>query len=407
MLLTATGAKAATHYVATNGSDTNQGTIDQPFRTIKKGTAALNSGDTLYIRGGTYNEIIENWDFPGGSPGSHTIIAGYENENPVIRCTDCGPYAVVTLGQSYTTVQGFTIDASNTPVDGACAHLADNILFAEMTCLNAARDGVRVAGENTTVRDSHIMDCGRIQTDAIDTKGLGIHANSDGATNSSNLLVERNLIEGCRAGGIGVQQSGDTHNVIVRSNILRNFGAKSPWPQQGGSVPQTGTGINFAHGSHFYAYNNVISGVRGHASDCLLAWGGGDGRPHGSFFYFYNNTCYDTATGIVMWDETNNVTALNNIFANVDRLENLGGGANNTNSNYVTNPIFVDAAAGDFRLSSGSPGIDQGVNLSPVVTTDLEGVFRDGSYDIGAYEYTGEVSSLLSAECTNCSSRGL
>lgn len=397
MLLTATGAKAATHYVATNGSDTNQGTIDQPFRTIKKGTAALNSGDTLYIRGGTYNEIIENWDFPGGSPGSHTIIAGYENENPVIRCTNCSQF-VATITQPYTTVQRFTIDAINTPVDGLCAVLGANVLFADMTCLNAARDGVGVTGENTTIRDSHIKDCGRIQTDLQDTKGLGIHAiNDGGGSTASNLLVERNLIEGCRAGGIAVHQEPRTANVVVRDNVVQTFGSGSTWGQQEGASPQIGHGILFGHGSYYYAYNNLVINAgrasgNGYLNRCFHAWG--DGRGHGSFFWFLNNTCHDVDIGIQTWNETNNVTATNNIFSNVQYIELLNG-ANNSNSNYVTNPIFVNAAAGDFRLQAGSPGVDQGVNLSPIVTTDITGASRDGSYDIGAYESDGRVPMPL------------
>lgn len=402
MLLTATTAKAAIHYVATNGSDASPGTIDQPFRTIKKGTGALNSGDTLYIRGGTYDEIIENWDLPAGSPEMHTTIAGYENENPVIRCTDCGPYAVVTLGQSYTTVQGFTIDAINTPVDGVCVLLAANILFAEMTCLNAARDGVRVIGENTTIRNSHVKDCGRIQTDLADSKGLGIQANSDGGSNTSNLLIERNFIEGCRAGGIAVHQQSQTTNVVVRENIIQNFGSRSTWGQREGASPQLGHGIIFGHGSYYYAYNNLVinagrSSGNGYLNRCFLAWGGGDGRPHGSFFWFLNNTCHDADVGIQTWDETNNVTAANNIFSNVDYIELLNG-ANNSNSSYVTNPMFVNAPAGDFRLQADSPGVNQGVNLSPIVTTDITGASRDGSYDIGAYESDGVVPSLSPPE---------
>jgi hypothetical protein len=263
-----------------------------------------------------------------------------------------------------------------------------------MTCLNAARDGLRIVGENTIIRDSHIKDCGRIQTELQDTKGLGIHALSNGISNTSNLLIEGNLIEGCRAGGIGVQQQGDTRNVIVRNNILRNFGANSTWPQHEGAVPQAGTGINFGHGSYFYAYNNLIYNV-GRGGDCFLAWGGGLDRPEGSFFYFYNNTCHDTYIGIVMLNGANNVTAMNNIFSSVDHVDILGSGANNSNSNYVTNPDFVNAAAGDFRLNAGSPGIDEGVNLSSILTADLQGLSRDSNYDVGAFEFNGGLSNVV------------
>ena len=323
-LLIVAFAQAATYYVATNGNDSNPGTISQPFRTVGRGTSALKSGDTLYLRGGTYDASIGGWDIPAGLPGQHTTMAGYANEKPVIRPSSFG-YVVVLLSTPYVTVQDFTIDAINGGPDSGCAYLQRDIIFQRMTCLNAARDGIRPVDQNVTIRDSHIKDCGRIQTHLEDTKGGGIHANTDGESNTSNLLIEGNLIEGCRAGGIWVQQQGNTRNVVVRNNIIRNFGNKSTWPQTPGAPPQYGTGIAFAHGSHYYAYNNLIYNAGrssgGFLNQCFLTWGGGNGRPHGSFYYIYNNTCDDADVGIQMWDQSNNVTRVTIFFHAWDRWQ--------------------------------------------------------------------------------------
>ncbi|MDB6016307.1 MAG: Polysaccharide lyase, family, partial [Pedosphaera sp.] len=45
-------------YVATNGVDTNAGTLAQPFLTISKAASVMVAGDTCFIRGGTYRETV-------------------------------------------------------------------------------------------------------------------------------------------------------------------------------------------------------------------------------------------------------------------------------------------------------------------------------------------------------------
>mgnify|MGYP003419358022 CR=1 FL=1 len=45
---------ATNYFVATNGSDSNSGTIDKPFATLGKAQSKVMAGDTVYIRQGTY-----------------------------------------------------------------------------------------------------------------------------------------------------------------------------------------------------------------------------------------------------------------------------------------------------------------------------------------------------------------
>ncbi|HTN99262.1 MAG TPA: DUF1565 domain-containing protein, partial [Microthrixaceae bacterium] len=46
-------------YVATNGSDSNPGTVAAPFRTMAKALAAVRSGGNVVVRGGTYHESFK------------------------------------------------------------------------------------------------------------------------------------------------------------------------------------------------------------------------------------------------------------------------------------------------------------------------------------------------------------
>ena len=78
------------------------------------------------------------------------------------------------------------------------------------------------------------------------------------------------------------------------------------------------------------------------------------------------------------------------------------------------NPLFVDSAAGDYRLSPGSPAIDAGHNWAIVelATTDLDGNPRLADdpataesgcgvpviVDVGAYEYQGVPAEVVFAD---------
>ena len=62
-VLAANPAWATDYYVATDGDDSNDGTVDRPFATIQAGQAASSPGDTVFIRGGTYR--ITTPDTPG------------------------------------------------------------------------------------------------------------------------------------------------------------------------------------------------------------------------------------------------------------------------------------------------------------------------------------------------------
>ena len=58
LLLSAGPAKAADYYVATSGSNSNPGTLAQPFLTIQKAADMVTAGGNVYVRGGTYRETV-------------------------------------------------------------------------------------------------------------------------------------------------------------------------------------------------------------------------------------------------------------------------------------------------------------------------------------------------------------
>ncbi len=76
-------AAGTTYYVSTSGSNSNSGTITQPWRTIQKAADTVTAGDTVYIRGGTYHEKVALEDVQGTSSAWITF-APYNSETVVV-----------------------------------------------------------------------------------------------------------------------------------------------------------------------------------------------------------------------------------------------------------------------------------------------------------------------------------
>ncbi len=73
-------AAPATGFVAPNGSDSNPGTIGQPYLTIQRCATAVYAGSTCLVRAGTYRETV--------TPNSGITIMPYNGESVTVDGTD-------------------------------------------------------------------------------------------------------------------------------------------------------------------------------------------------------------------------------------------------------------------------------------------------------------------------------
>lgn len=93
-VFTCTLALAADYYVAPTGNDAAPGTLARPFRSLAKAAATMQPGDTCFLRGGTYREVLA----PGksGEPGKPLRFAAYRGEAVTLAGTEplAGAWAV-------------------------------------------------------------------------------------------------------------------------------------------------------------------------------------------------------------------------------------------------------------------------------------------------------------------------
>ena len=83
LLLFSLQLQAKDYYVATNGKDSNKGTLEKPFKSIQKAIKVMKAGDICYIREGVYHEEVKVNEVHGSSKRP-IVIKAYKNEEVVM-----------------------------------------------------------------------------------------------------------------------------------------------------------------------------------------------------------------------------------------------------------------------------------------------------------------------------------
>src|SRR5450759_2888431 len=110
----------ATYYVSPGGSDSNPGTISQPFFTLNKAWTVISAGDIVYMRGGTYvYPTPTSLTNKSGSAGNLIKIWAYPGEKPVIDYDSFTPTTQImgiTLSSiNYVHIKGIRISNIHQP----------------------------------------------------------------------------------------------------------------------------------------------------------------------------------------------------------------------------------------------------------------------------------------------------
>ena len=103
-------AESATYYVdkdSTHGTcaDSNNGTLGEPWCTIDKANATLQSGDIVFICAGTYTTSFIQPQNSGSSQDARITYKNYNGEKVTLQGTT---YGVLLRNVSFITVEGIT-----------------------------------------------------------------------------------------------------------------------------------------------------------------------------------------------------------------------------------------------------------------------------------------------------------
>ena len=309
------------------------------------------------------------FEFLGSSP---LPFAFYVNDGSIVEagsvCTVAGDDANDGLSprSPMRTIQALL---NKYPSIGAGVTVnADPGLYTENVVVAATHSGLTLKGAGA---GKSVVDGGAVATVFVFN---GVTSGEISGFTIQNGWAHSNPYPGSTGGGIRC----DGASIVIRNNVITGNRAGDLAAGTG-----AGGGIYTRFGS-CEIYNNVITNN--------VAFPGGGIRCASANPTIYSNTIVgNLANGVsyylsglkpivncIVWDNSDD---LSGCTAQYSCIQDGDAGVGNT----AADPLFVNAAAGDYRLSAGSPCVNTG-SAASAPATDLDGAPRDSTPDMGAYE---------------------
>ncbi len=205
----------AEYYVAPKGDDRGTGTIDRPWATVSRAEKVVEAGDTVYLRGGTY-QVTEKWisdeeriwayvfDMTkSGKEGRPIRYVNYRGERPVFDFSGVKPAGLRVIAfhvtGSWLEFKGFEV----TGVQVTIKTHTQSECFENWGSHNvyeglAMHDGMGIGWYLLDGLDNLVLNCDAYRNwDPVSEDGRG--GNTDGFGCHPRKGAVNNVLRGCRA----------------------------------------------------------------------------------------------------------------------------------------------------------------------------------------------------------------
>lgn len=254
------------YYVASNGSDQNPGSEQQPWRSLSKANVTLRAGDEVLVRAGIYTEQI--CPVNDGNESAPIIFRAFPGEKVVLKGPgETATEAVVAIGypgkdaswrgSEYIIVDGFEIDPTFASYGVA--------VYGSRTRHNTIRNCHLVCNTPTDPRNHGVL-IGSAQHTHIENNVFtgDWHAGIITTSSPKYTIIRNNTIEGILGNCIDIQTSvGENQAMLIEKNRL--IGAR----REDGIQFEPNYSLSFDHGSFrgVIIRNNIIANNAENAID--------------------------------------------------------------------------------------------------------------------------------------------
>lgn len=310
---------ATNYFIATNGNDSNSGTIEAPFASLKKAQSLVVAGDTVFIRGGRYvipqDDIMTYssiWGYvfdlqKSGTAAKSICYFGYRNERPVFDLSNVKPaekrVIVFYIKGSYLHLKNFDIVGTQVTIVGhtqsECIRLdgGNHTIIENITM----RDGKAIGFYLVRGMNNLVLNCDAYNNyDDVSDGGKG--GNVDGFGGHPNATATGNVFRGCRAW----YNSDDGFDLI---NAHSAYTIENCWSFYNGYRPGTftaaGDGSGFKSGGYGMSATPSVPAVipRHIVRFCLAYYNRAQGfyaNHHLGGINWHNNTGYQNPSNFNM-----------------------------------------------------------------------------------------------------------
>jgi hypothetical protein len=148
---------SAQEYIAPDGDDANPGTMEQPFATFPAAIAGVMPGDTIYVRGGTY-DIISTITISAaisGTQDSLITLTAFGDEIPVLDFSGQSMGAKgISLRSNYWHIKGLHIKGAGD--NGMEINFGSNNIIERCTFYENRDTGLQLSNGSA---DNRIINC--------------------------------------------------------------------------------------------------------------------------------------------------------------------------------------------------------------------------------------------------------
>ena len=197
------------YFVSNSGSDINQGTLSQPFKTIQKACNTATGGDTVDIMQGIYNEMI-TVNISGSSLKGFVTIRNHNGDTVIVDGTGLSARGMFIIAKrDYIRISGLEIrnsfknDAIGVLIEGGCSNIEIlNNKIHDISFSTNPADPV-ISGKN-----SHPV----------------LVNGTDSSKAITNLRIEGNEVYNCRTGySEGLTLNGNVDTFLVQQNRVHDI----------------------------------------------------------------------------------------------------------------------------------------------------------------------------------------